>query len=184
MPPLCKTIETTRRRAFRRSSQGRLRRRAPESPAMDAREDSAMRTILGNRWMPFTCRRPKAFEAARASLSSEAMEFPASAPNLSRSDARNRPQRIPAEEREHGSRGRGRWALGPRNKASLTPWAVSRCATLFAARAPTSGRCGNSRWNGEREILAPARGKSFSRYSKMQYPQANSDSIPTRCCFA
>ena len=39
---------------------GRLRRKAPEIPATDAREDSAVRTILGNRWMPLTGRRPSA----------------------------------------------------------------------------------------------------------------------------
>ena len=35
---------------------GRLRRRVPESPARSPR----LRTILGNRWMPLTRRRPKA----------------------------------------------------------------------------------------------------------------------------
>ena len=61
-----------------------------------------------------------------------------------------------------GSRGQGRRSRASRRKASLPPWAVSRCATTFAARAPISEMLwGSARLNWECATPPVLRGKSL-----------------------
>ena len=138
---LCKPILIKGRRELRRLVTGRLRRRAPESPAMDAREDSALRTILGNRWMPLTGRRPKALKAAiaRGPLSDTA--------NSSAPAAILHPKATLWLDREfrRGRRRAERLAGRPEGRQlahqspSLPLGAVSACATLPTALAGIRG---------------------------------------------
>ena len=134
MPPLCKTIETTRRRAFRRTSQGRLRRRAPESPAMDAaqtrHEDNFGKPLDALYLSPPAGIRLPTWEGSRRKLAERQWSF---------SDGSFRCPLIP--------RDRGESAATGKERSGLEGDAVSP-APSCSRRKPSSGRCGNFLWNG------------------------------------
>ena len=119
-------------KGMRRMVIGRLRRRVPKSPAMDA----AQTRHEDNFGIPLDALDETPPVGIPSSDSdSEAASQPRQRPHLLKSDGRNCPQRIPAEEREHGSRGQGRRSRAPRTKSESAALGSLACATLLAAIA-------------------------------------------------
>ena len=128
------------------------------------------RTILGYRWMPFTCSRPEARKADNSESNERCGSLIRAAANCSKRDGLNYPER---PGRKQGRPGRedsadGRHSAlrsrvcGDRDSSKADARAMqSRRAPSHSRRMPALGALrGTPRWNGERETHRLPRGES------------------------